>query len=404
MQENYFMKEAIFLAQKGKWHTAPNPCVGAVLVYKDTMIASGYHTEYGKAHAEVECILEAIKFGVHKNEQFEFSNKLLANAYEKNVENRKNKQIYFSDCTLYVTLEPCSHEGKTPPCTSAIIESGIKKVVVGVRDINPKAKGGIEILEEHNIDVEVGVCVKECEELLADFTIWQNKNRPYVILKMACSLDGKIGHNTGGNHKISGEESKEVLMKLRENIGIGKGSILVGAKTFLKDNPKLTARTRTAIKNPRAIILGSKYLFANFEEQEYYCFEQRADETILYFSNEQRNAKFLNYLESKNIKTVEIAGSENKINLKLMLEDLYKNQACPYVLCEGGPTLGLNLLEQNLVDLLILYVAPTIMGDSNMQDVFTGRSISEVSQALNFKIVYTKSVGQDLHIYLKPEN
>ncbi len=405
MQDADFMQEAIDLALQGKWYTAPNPMVGAVLVYKGQIIARGYHMAYGQAHAEVNCLLEAIALGVAQENGMEFSNPLLKIAYNNNYTTREKCKIAFSDCILYVTLEPCNHEGKTPPCTKAICESGIKQVVIGHLDPNPKASGGIETLKSHGILVKTDILNAKCEKLLADFLIWQHKKRPYVILKMATSLDGKIGPSSGGNHRISGQKSHEVLMELRKNIGLANGVILVGANTFIKDNPKLTVRTEQRAKNPRAVIIASDLLLKTTENTEFYCFENRPNEIILYCSFEQSNLQRAKKLEDKEINLITIPQNSKKsgLDLKVLLEDLYKNHACPYVLCEGGPTLGLNLLQEGLVDELILFMAPTVMGNDKMQSVFSGSNITAVSEALNFQIQEVKTVGEDLHIHLKPK-
>ena len=156
-----FMREAAELAERGRWSAAPNPTVGAVLVRDGVVVARGWHTAYGKSHAEVECLKDAEAKGVAP-----------------------------SACTLVVTLEPCNHQGQTPPCTEAVIAAGIRHVVIGLRDPNPKAAGGMERLAEAGVEVEAGVCEELCRDLVADFLIWQTTKRPYVMLKLAMTLDG----------------------------------------------------------------------------------------------------------------------------------------------------------------------------------------------------------------------
>lgn len=408
MLHDVFMEQALNLAKKGKWSTGTNPCVGAVLTCKGKVIAEGYHTAYGKAHAEIECLLDAIHQGIFLGIELEFSNPVLASAHdEKNKSNNGFTPYALSDCILYVTLEPCKHEGKTPPCTQAIIESGIKHVVIGMLDPNPKASGGIEILEKHGIRIETGILENACKDLIDNFIVWQQQ-RPYVILKMATSLDGRIGPNSGHNHRISGAESHEILMQLRENIGNAGGAVLVGANTFLQDNPKLTARTKTAKKQPYAVIVGSKLPLLAANETIFACLEERAHEVLFYCSMEQEVSQAAHALREKGVFVKGVSYNQKTqkdygLNLKEILGHLYREKACPYVLCEGGARLGLSLLEEGLVDELILYMAPIIMGDETSKAVFLGHSMDKMADAIRFNIKETILVGSDLHIHLKPE-
>lgn len=413
MSHDVFMKQAINLGKKGKWNTAPNPCVGAVLVYKGNVVAEGYHTEYGKPHAEIECLLDAIDKGVFLGNTVNFSHPTLAcannvrNAGKKNndINNDSNRYI-LTECILYVTLEPCNHQGKTPPCTQAIIESGIKHIVVGVLDPNPKASGGIKKLESLNIHVETGILENECRELIDDFLVWQTKHRPYVILKMATSLDGRIGPKYGDNYRISGVESRTILMQLRENIANAGGAILVGGNTFIKDNPRLTARTETAKKQPYAVVVSSQLpVLPSSVETGFACIDERADKTLFYCSLAQSISPTAFALKKKGVSIQGISHNSNNkgINLKETLEHLYLDKNCPYVLCEGGPHLGLSLLKDGLVDELIFYMAPIVMGDDTSKPVFSGHTIDQMTDTIRFNMKETKLVGSDLHIHLKPE-
>lgn len=530
MSDNYFMKHAIQIAEKGRWFTAPNPCVGAVLVHDNVIIAEGYHKEYGEAHAEIECLRDAIKQGFFQNESVYFSNPLLAKAYEdfkeKPTLSPLAEQTAFSfsmrDCVLYVTLEPCAHHGKTPPCTQAIMEAGIKRVVIGMKDINEDASGGIERLKTQGIAVTCGILEDKCRELIKDFLVWQTKKRPYVILKMACSLDGRIGPRLGYNHKLSCPKTRQSLMKLRENIGIAGGAVMVGANTFALDKPKLTAR-RTHdlnftmpdalpvlmdkaslaclakeeapkipiayerrmpcykhIAQPYAVVVSSKLpdtdfnlpVKGNFKENianneheskniflnkkrsmlvqkkkqfntkqdssqkpSVSCLLQRPDETLWYCSHEafeedifiqendqnivaqteqscqtkkEKTQSVLTKLYEKGVFVKSVSScfskktKKNELNLQEILDSLFLDKACPYVLCEGGPHLAMSLLKHKLVDELILYMSPLILGDSG-KPVFAGYSIDSLQDALGFSVQCIKQVGQDIHIHLKQE-
>ena len=225
-----FMREAAELAERGRWSAAPNPTVGAVLVRDGVAVARGWHTAYGKSHAEVECLKDAEAKGVDP-----------------------------SACTLVVTLEPCNHQGQTPPCTEAVIAAGIRHVVIGLRDPNPKAAGGMERLAEAGVEVEAGVCEELCRDLVADFLIWQTTKRPYVMLKLAMTLDGRIATRTGHSRWITGETARHQVHELRANVGRAGGAILVGGNTLHTDNPLLTARLDDPVeRQPRAVSISSR--------------------------------------------------------------------------------------------------------------------------------------------------
>ncbi|MBF0469097.1 MAG: bifunctional diaminohydroxyphosphoribosylaminopyrimidine deaminase/5-amino-6-(5-phosphoribosylamino)uracil reductase RibD, partial [Desulfamplus sp.] len=222
----HYMKEAIALAAKGRGYTSPNPMVGALVVKDNHVIGRGWHRSAGSAHAEVEAINDA--------------------------------GDYAEGADIYVTLEPCNHYGKTPPCTKKIMESGIRRVFVAVKDPNPfVAGGGNQYLRDHGIIVKEGLCKDEAEALIEDF-IWYMKNgkKPFVILKCAATLDGRIATSTGDSQWITCEKSRKFVHELRHSCD----AILVGSGTLHKDNPSLTARIENfdgQIKDPRRVILDS---------------------------------------------------------------------------------------------------------------------------------------------------
>lgn len=409
MQHNFFMRQALELAQKGQWYTAPNPCVGAVLVWQEKIIATGYHKKYGEAHAEANCLYNAIKKGVfnfrHPHYEFDFTNPFLAKAYEeyKDVE-CQYQGLELKDCSLYVTLEPCNHHGKTPPCTQAIIDAKIGSVYIGAVDPNPKASGGIEKLREQGVHVETGILKEECHEVLADFLTWHLKKRPYTILKMACSLDGRIGPKEGHNHRISGVESHHKLMELRENIARSGGAVLVGGHTFQCDNPKLTVRDeegKELAKQPLAVIMSSK--IPCFDTSTSNCLTNRPKETVLFCTYENAKSKEADDLRNYGVNIFGVEKKEANLNVKEALGILYKEKKCPYVLCEGGSTLGLSLLDNGLVDELILYIAPIIFGDEEAKPVFKGKNVFDMCNVLRLNLKEVFKVGEDCHIHLKME-
>lgn len=259
-----YMQRCLQLALLGEYYVAPNPMVGAVLVYHDQtggdiVVGEGWHQRFGQAHAEVNCIVDAEqKKGIAESEE-----------------------AFYRNCTLYVNLEPCSHYGKTPPCAELIIKKHISHVVVGMLDPNPLVAGkGIEMLRESGVDVEVGVLEKECRFLNRRFICLHEKNRPYVILKWAQTLDGYIDvqRSCDGSYTplvISNKLTKQMVHKMRaENM-----AIMVGTNTVLLDNPKLTI-TRWTGRNPIRVTLDRHHVL----DEKYHIFSNQA-ETIVYEDN-----------------------------------------------------------------------------------------------------------------------
>ncbi len=355
------MKQAIELAEKGRFFTAPNPCVGAVLVKDNAIVAIGYHHYYGQDHAEVDCIKDA-----------------------------KNKGIDTKGATIVVTLEPCNHTGKTPPCTKAILEAGITKVVIGLRDPHDIASGGIEFLQENNVEVLHGVLEEDCKILLRDYLVWVEKKRPYVILKMATSLDAKISLEQNKPYAITNEKSKHAVSELRANIGIANGAIMVGYNTFIADNPKLTARDVECEKQPKAIIVTSK--LPNIHDS-YYLLQKRISECIFLTSQAE--------IEVENAK--ELVANNAKIycydNLNDAFSTLYTNEKISYILCEGGAFLGTKLFVEELVDEYRQFIAPKMLHAINATHLLSSNNLFH--QVQNFKLLDVNKYNDDIELVYK---
>lgn len=278
-----FMRRCIKLARLGEYYVAPNPMVGAVLVRNGEIIAEGWHRQYGGPHAEVNCFHEADQRG----------------------------ESDYSDCTLYVSLEPCSHYGKTPPCANLIVEKGVKRVVVGSLDPNPKVSGkGIKILEEAGIAVQSGVLETECRELNKRFMCLHEKHRPYVILKWAQTEDGFIDKRRDSAQEevlvISTPYTKQLVHKMRaENM-----AILIGSQTAIMDNPGLKT-TRWPGRNPIRIVLDRR----GRVPEDGKLFSADA-ETIVY--RENTDWPFvLEDLAKRNIHSVLVEGGATILNMVL---------------------------------------------------------------------------------------
>ncbi len=367
-----FMLEAVRLAEEGRWSAAPNPVVGAVLVRDGVIVASGRHLACGGPHAEVDCLADAARKGIDP-----------------------------AECTLVVSLEPCNHEGRTPPCTRAVLEAGIRRVVVGTLDPNPEAGGGAAWLRERGVVVETGVCERECRDLIADFRIWQTTSRPYVLLKLAATLDGRIATRTGRAQWVSTEISRAAVHELRAGVGRAGGAVLIGANTLQTDNPRLTARTAQVHRQPLAAVLTSRLPGSD----NLHLLRERPQETLLFTTCAGAATPRAAALREQGVRVVGLDAwkSADGRDLLQALSFLRSEAGCLYVLCEGGGKLGLSLLQTGLVDEFHLHLAPKILGDNEARPLFDGCSPLNMDEALGLRIVRAALCGGDCHLVLRPE-
>lgn len=369
-QHEAFMRRAIEIAERGRWRTAPNPTVGAVLVRDGEIVAEGWHQVCGQAHAEVNCLRDAAEKGVDP-----------------------------AACTLYVTLEPCNHFGKTPPCSHAVLNAGIKRVFIGLPDMNAKAAGGAEFLRQNGVEVVSGLLEEECRELVADFITWQTSKRPYVILKMASTLDGRISTKAGRSQKVSNDASHAEVHRLREMMGIARGAVLVGGNTLALDDPRLTARTPTAQRQPLAAVITSRLP----SESSSALVRERAAESVFFTSAAQAASPAAQALRAKGarvygIDRAEKGLAETPLDMAQVLEILRNEENCLYVFCEGGGRTALSLLNAGLVDEFHLHMAPLILGDDEATPLFSGRHAESMEDALRMKAVAVSLADGDVHI------
>lgn len=367
-----FMREAVALARCGCWKTYPNPTVGAVLVHNGQIVARGFHCTPGDDHAEIACLKDA---AAH--------------------------QVNPADCTLVVTLEPCCHHGKTPPCTDAILEAGITRVVIGVADPTPVAGGGANILRAAGVEVLEGICEQECRDLIADFLILQNTSRPYVLLKMAATLDGRIATREGHSRWISSEESRREVEELRARVGACGGAVLVGGGTFRTDNPRLSARGPYSDgPQPLACVLTSRL---PAPDADMHLLKERPEQTVFLVSPAVAASTGAVALRAKGVRVPALGpapggGPDFDDLMRIIRHDL----KCPYVLCEGGGRLALALLEAGLVDEFYLHLSPQVLGDNEARPLFTGRTPLSMDEALPLRVCHTHMCGSDIHICLRP--
>lgn len=333
-----WMARAAVLACRGVGVTSPNPRVGAVVVRGGQAVGEGYHRRAGGAHAEVNALAAA---------------------------GTKAK-----GATLYVTLEPCSTVGKTPACTDAIIRAGIKRVVYGASDPNPKNNSkAAKILKAKSIRVESGILRETCEALNRPFNSWMTRRRPWVTLKLAASLDGRIATKTGESQWITSPESRKVVQQLR----FEADAILVGAGTARKDNPRLDARSGQS-KKILKVILGSR-------------------------GSIKENARIFESGDPVWIASPK-PGSK-KADLKSLLREIGR-QGYLHLLVEGGGETAASFLDAGLVDEIYWFTAPKIIGGRSAVASVGGEGIARLSQAQALTGVTVRQVGPDtlLHGYL----
>ncbi|WP_346870877.1 bifunctional diaminohydroxyphosphoribosylaminopyrimidine deaminase/5-amino-6-(5-phosphoribosylamino)uracil reductase RibD [Clostridium sp. UBA5119] len=360
MDENY-MRLALTLAEKGRGRVNPNPMVGAVIVKNGTVIGEGYHQVYGQNHAEVNAFKDA-------------------------------KENTFG-ATLYVTLEPCYHHGKTPPCVDKIIEKKIKRVVIGSLDPNPLVAGrGVKKLRDSGIIVDVGILEKECIALNEIFIKYISTKKPFVIMKTAMSLDGKIATQYGESKWITGEASRKNVHNLRNNIM----GIMVGANTVIKDNPELTCRVLRG-KNPIRIILDSSLKIPLNSK----VIKDKKARTIIVTTEKATKENISIYTES-GVEVVVIPSKDEKVNLEKLMETLGEMNI-DSILLEGGGTVNFEALKAGIVDKIQIYIAPKFIGGGKSKTPVEGIGIKVLEEAYGVESIRVSTIGEDILIegYMK---
>lgn len=338
-EDNYFMMLAIEQAKLGKYTTRPNPAVGCVLVKSSQVIGQGFHPQAGQPHAEVFALRDA--------------------------------EAKAKGATAYVTLEPCSHTGRTPPCALALVEAGVKRVVIAGLDPNPQVAGrGVTLLQQAGIEVRVGILTSQAEKLNLGFLKAMRTQMPYVRLKIATSLDGRTAMSTGESKWITGAAAREDVQQLRAQ----SGAIITGSETVLADNPQLNVRSNKLgiaaekIPKPLVIVLDRR-IRLQYDPQSHYQLCQSED--TLYWRDS---------------------------DLPKLLKTLVSEHQCYDVLIEAGASVAASFLTQQLVDELIVYQAPCLLG-SSARAMVDSHPLS-LAQQLRFEYRSYEQVGSDLKITL----
>jgi diaminohydroxyphosphoribosylaminopyrimidine deaminase/5-amino-6-(5-phosphoribosylamino)uracil reductase len=358
MHESY-MQRTFELAKLGWGRTNPNPLVGAVIVRDGKIIAEGYHEKLGYAHAEVAAF--------------------------------KNAKEDVRGGTLYVNLEPCSHYGRTPPCAKTIIEKGISEVVIAMTDPNPKVAGrGIEMLKEAGIQVVYGILEKEAKKLNEIFIKYITQKRPFVIMKTAMTLDGKIASVCGDSKWISGETSRQYVHTLRNRVA----AIMVGINTVLADNPSLTTRLDSGkTRDPVRIVIDSKGVIPldsrviNVESSAGLIL---ATTTALEHEKER-------LLMNKGVQILKLDGPGGHVDLVKLMDQLYKLEI-DSVLLEGGGELNAAALDSGIVDKVMTFIAPKIIGGRDAKTPVEGVGIKIMEHAVKLQDINISRFDEDILI------
>ncbi|MFK9090469.1 bifunctional diaminohydroxyphosphoribosylaminopyrimidine deaminase/5-amino-6-(5-phosphoribosylamino)uracil reductase RibD [Bacillus salipaludis] len=359
MNDSFYMKLALDLARGTQGQTAPNPVVGAVLVKDGQIIGMGAHLRAGEPHAEVHAIQ-------------------MAGDQAK-------------DATLYVTLEPCSHYGKTPPCSDLVIKTGIKKVVVAATDPNPQVAGtGIERMKKAGIEVVVSLLQEEARELNKIFFYNIQTGLPYVTLKSATSLDGKTATVTGESKWITGEESRADVHHFRHQ----HDGILVGVNTVLKDNPSLTTRLANGGKNPIRIILDT-HLRTPLDATV--VIDKEAPTWVV--AGADVDEAHVKEFSERGVDVIKL--ESQKISIREVLTVLGK-RGITSLFVEGGAEVHGSFLKESAFQQIITYIAPKLIGGKNAHVSFGGQGIEHISEAVSLKIIQVDQIGSDIRIIAEP--
>ena len=358
--DEYYMKEAIELAKKGIGKVNPNPLVGAVIVKNNEIIGSGYHQAYGEAHAEVNAIIDA-----------------------------ESKGISVEGATIYVTLEPCSHYGKTPPCALKIVDKKFKRVVVGSNDPNPLVSGrGLEMIRNAGIEVVTAVLEAECTEINKVFYKYITTKTPYIFLKVAITLDGKIATSVGDSKWISNEESREKVQYYRNKFM----GIMIGANTLSNDNPSLTARMSEG-RDPYRIIIDPDLI----SNDSFNVVKNNKDSKTIIVTRETNKNENAYELETKyNIKFIFIENSDKEFDIKNIVEKIGE-LGIDSILIEGGSRVISKAFEEDIIDAGEIFVSNKILGDEkgiSFISGFTKLKMQEAMELPNVKFnIYGNNIG-----------
>ncbi len=357
-EKGKFMREALNLAKNGEGKVNPNPLVGAVVVKDGQIIGRGYHKEYGGPHAEIFALDEA------------------------------GEKARGAD--LYVTLEPCVHQGKTPPCVNKIIKSGIKKVYISSKDpFGQVNRRGMAKLQEAGIEVKEGILKEQAKKLNEVYFKYVTTGRPFIVLKMAMTLDGKIATKTGDSKWISGKEARRMVHSLRNKYS----GVLVGINTVLRDDPRLNVRwvegvdpMRIVLDSEGKIPLGSKII------------NQKSSAQTVVATTDRISEEKLTALQNKGVTVWKLGEKNGKVDLNLLIKRLSQRDI-DSVMVEGGSTVASSFIKERLVDKVLFFIAPSIIGGKRAISPVGGKGVESLKDAFKLTNVSTQTLANGDLLY-----
>ena len=365
-KDSQYMLKCLQLAERGRGEVEPNPMVGCVIVAGGRIVGKGWHQRYGGPHAEVEALRDA---GAKAR-----------------------------GATLYVSLEPCNHFGKTPPCTEAIIDAGVRKVVIGMADPNPEVTGnGAQRLREAGVTVVEDVERERCEALNEVYIVNTVHQRPFVLLKVAQTLDGHVAALKGTSHWITSEESRVEVHRLRSVYD----AVLVGAETVRKDNPSLNVR-HVEGRHPQRIILTRSW---HLPLSAAVFSDDLADHTIVVTSKKsaRSNASLITKLRKRGVRVLDVTTDMMEYaSLKSALKQLYDEFGIRSILVEGGAEVFSAFLRARFADRIDIFTAPKIIGQGRA--AFSALRPLHLSDAMRFRVEDVLRVGEDVYTILRPQS
>jgi diaminohydroxyphosphoribosylaminopyrimidine deaminase / 5-amino-6-(5-phosphoribosylamino)uracil reductase len=346
-----YMEVAIKLAEKGRGYVSPNPLVGCVIVKRGKIVGKGFHKRFGDAHAEINAIRSA------------------------------GKKV--NNATMYVNLEPCSHWGKTPPCTEKIVESGIREVIVGIEDPNPSVEGYKE-LKFRGLKTKIGILKHEAKKLNEIYLKYMKTKKPFVVLKLAMSLDGKIATSTGDSKYITSKDARKLVHQIRNDVD----AVMVGVNTVVRDNPILDSRLVRG-KNPIKIIIDSTLKVSERSKV------LKDPSKVIIATTRKAQKKKADKLRQKGVTILTLKPKKGLVDLKELIKELGKSEISS-VMIEGGAELSGNARKEGIVDKILIFTAPKIIG--NGLNPIKNLGIKKVNKAIKLKDTSTTKIGRDLLI------
>jgi diaminohydroxyphosphoribosylaminopyrimidine deaminase/5-amino-6-(5-phosphoribosylamino)uracil reductase len=344
-----YMEIALQLAEKGKGQVSPNPLVGCIIVKRGKIVGRGYHKKCGQEHAEINAIKSAGKKA--------------------------------NNATMYINLEPCSHWGKTPPCTEKIVDAGVREVIVGMEDPNAIVDGYKE-LKFRGLKTKIGILKEESKKLNEIYSKYIKTKKPFVIIKLAMSLDGKIATSSGDSKYITGKEARKVVHNIRNEVD----AVMVGINTVMRDNPLLDSRLVKG-KNPIKIIVDSTLKIPEKSKV------LKDPSKVIIATTKKAPKKKIDKLHQKGVTVLVLKPKQGLVDLKELMKELGKSEITS-VMIEGGAELSGSAIKEGVADKLLIFTAPKIIG--NGLGAIKNLGINKVNKAIKLKNISTRNCGKDL--------